>query len=229
MHEILRKIPDRILETATGALTQANQHAVYYDPGMDHWGYIAILNAALAGELFMKAVIAKEHPLLIFRDFFHLDDPGNQDMDFKQIIERGKTYNFEHLPKLLWVATGERLPDMVSFEKIRKTRNAIQHFCAPEDINFKRLSLEFIYNNIDPLIHKNFGLCAIEFHEDMGVNYDYVVDCLIENELFFSIPDNFRITEIDIHEKLSQTKAEYRTEIVRRFSAFDFDHYRRSI
>ena len=80
MHAEIKDISDRILNVAIGALTQANQHAVYYDPGMDHWSQMSVLNAALAGELFLKAIIAKEHPLLIFRDLFQLDDPGNQDL-----------------------------------------------------------------------------------------------------------------------------------------------------
>jgi hypothetical protein len=74
MHKALKDIPERILNVAIGALIQANQHAVYYDPGMDHWTEMSILNAATAGELFLKAIIAKEHPLLIFRDLFQLDE-----------------------------------------------------------------------------------------------------------------------------------------------------------
>jgi hypothetical protein len=97
MHAEIRDISDRILNVAIGALTQANQHAVYHDPGMDHWSQMSVLNAALAGELFLKAIIAKEHPLLIFRDLFQLDDPGNQDLKIEHVIEKGKTYNFEHL------------------------------------------------------------------------------------------------------------------------------------
>jgi len=45
---------------------------------MDHWEDMRILNAALAGELFIKVIVANEHPLLIFRDLFQLDDPSNQ-------------------------------------------------------------------------------------------------------------------------------------------------------
>lgn len=222
MHESLKEVRGRILEVAIGALVQANQHAVYYDPGMDHWEHMSVLNSALAGELFLKAVIAKEHPLLIFRDLFYLDDPRIQDMNFNQIIEKGRTYNFEHLPKLLWVATGERLPDMENFEKLRKVRNSLQHFCAPENLDFRRLSLEFIYNNIDPLIYKHFGLCAVEFHEDTSVGYDYVVNCVISHELFFSIPKDFRITEVDIGETLSKTHNAYRDELTKRLSAAGF-------
>jgi len=224
MHAGLKDIPARILDVAIGALTQANQHAVYYDPGMDHWTDMSVLNAAMAGELFLKAIVAKEHPLLIFRDLFQLDDPINSDLKIEHIIERGKTYNFEHLPKLLWVSTGERLPDVDNFDKLRKARNAIQHFCSPsETIDLRRLALEFLYNNIDPLINRHFDLCAIEYHEDTSVGYDYVVDCLIRHELFFSIPNDFAITEIDLHEALSKSSAKYRDGLAKRFSARGID------
>ena len=54
MHKGLKEIPSRILDVAIGALIQANHHAVYYDPGMDHWTDISILNAATAGD-FLKS------------------------------------------------------------------------------------------------------------------------------------------------------------------------------
>lgn len=218
MHDSLREIPSRILEVAIGALTQANEHAVYYDPGMEHWEAMSILNTAQAGELFLKAIIAKEHPLLIFRDLFHLDDASSQEIDIEKIIERGRSYNFEHLPKLLRVVTGECLADLENFETLRRARNSIQHFCAPENISLQRVALEFIYNNLDPLIHKHFNLCAIEYHEDVSVGYDYVVGCLIHHELFFSIPDNFSVGEIDLREELSQTSRVYRDELIRRLA-----------
>lgn len=224
MHEGLKDIPDRILDVAIGALTQANQHAVYYDPGMEHWDHMSVLNAALAGELFLKAIIAKEHPLLIFRDLFQLDDPNNHDLKIDHIIEKGRTYNFEHLPKLLWVSTGERLSDIESFDKLRRARNAIQHFCSPaERVDLRRVALEFLYKNIDPLINKHFGLFAIEYHEDTSIGFDYIVGCLIRHELFFSIPNEFVITEIDLKEELAVSSPYYRDELTRRLSAKGID------
>jgi hypothetical protein len=230
MHKALKDIPERILNVAIGALIQANQHAVYYDPGMDHWTDMSILNAATAGELFLKAVIAKEHPLLIFRDLFQLDDPINTDLKLEHIIQKGRTYDFEQLPKLLWVSTGERLPDPDSFEKLRKARNAIQHFCSPTHAgDLRRLALVFLYKNIDPLINRHFGLCAVEYHEDMSVGYDYVVGCVIRNELLFSVPDDFEVTEIDLDEALFGTSRKYQTELSKRFAAkgLDLAHLRR--
>jgi hypothetical protein len=224
MHSALKDVPNRILNVAIGALTQANSHAVYYDPGMDHWDHMSVLNAALAGELFLKANIAKEHPLLIFRDLFQLDDPSNYDLKIEYLIEKGRTHNFEHLPKLLWVSTGERLPDIDSFERLRKARNALQHFCSPGAmLDLRRLALEFLYNNIDPLINRHFDLFAIEYHEDVSVGYDYVVRCLIMNELLFSIPDKFRLTEIDLNDELSNSSIKYRNEIKSRLAAKGVD------
>jgi hypothetical protein len=219
MHPQLKDIPPRILNVAIGALTQANTQAVYFDPGMEHREDMCILSAAQAGELFLKAIVASEHPLLIFRDLFQLDDPNNPDLTIEHIIERGRTYNFEHLPKLLWVSTGERLPDIKSFEAIRKARNAIQHFCSPSDkVDLRRLALEFLYKNIDPLIKKHFDLYAIEYHEDTSVGYDYVVDCLVRHELLFSVPDDFKITEIDLDKAIKRTGAKYRKTLMKRLS-----------
>lgn len=216
MHNELKEIPDRILHVAIGALMQANRHAVFYDPGMDHWTNMGILNAALAGELFLKAVIAKEHPLLIFRDLFQLNDDNNEELSIDHIIRKGKTYGFESLAKLLWVTTGERLPDMESFEKLRKARNSIQHFCVPsEGEDLRSISLRFLYNNIDPLIYKHFNIYAIEHHED-HVGYDYVVKCLIMNNLLFSIPDDFSVGEIDLKETLADRPKKYQQEFMKR-------------
>jgi hypothetical protein len=219
MHPQLKDIQPRILNVAIGALTQANTQAVYFDPGMEHREDMCILSATQAGELFLKAIVASEHPLLIFRDLFQLDDPNNPDLTIEHIIERGRTYNFEHLPKLLWVSTGERLPDIKSFEAIRKARNAIQHFCSPSDkVDLRRLALEFLYKNIDPLIKKHFDLYAIEYHEDTSVGYDYVVDCLVRHELLFSVPDDFKITEIDLDKAIKRTSAKYRKTLMKRLS-----------
>lgn len=210
MHKSLKQIPDRILENAKGALTQANTHAVYFDPGNEHCGQMGVLHAALAGELFLKAIIAKEHPLLIFRDLYHLDQPQNIDISLNEIIENGRTYNLEHLPRLLWVTTGERLADPASFDSLRKARNSIQHFCQPEGVDLRALSLEFLYKNIDPLIQKHFGIYSIEYHEDHSVSYDYVVSCLIAHGLKFSIPPGFAVTEIDLGSKLASASKGYR-------------------
>lgn len=209
MNPALEDIPERILDLAVGALTQANTHAVYFDPGNEHWEHICVLNTAHAGELFLKAIIAREHPLLIFKDLFKLGDNQGELLGIEALIQRGRTHDFEQLPQILWAVTGRRIPNQTCFERLRKARNAIQHFCAPDAQDFRALSLEFIYTIIDPLIADVFDLCAIEFHEDHGVSYDYVVERLLRSELKFTVPDDFDVTEIKMAEQLSGASQSY--------------------
>jgi len=210
MNEALKEIPQRILNLAIGALAQANTHAVYFDPGNEHWEHICILNTAHAGELFLKAIIAREHPLLIFKDVFGLDDNTGSLLDIETLVRRGRTHDFERLPQILWATTGTRVPNQKCFEQLRQARNSIQHFCAPEQQDFRRLSLEFIYTIIDPLIADAFDLCAIEYHEDHSVSYDYVVGALLRSELKFTVPGDFAVTEIDMSKELEGASAVYR-------------------
>lgn len=224
MHQIFSDIPDRILENATYALTQANMHAVFLDPGNEHWGNMSVLNAAHAGELFLKAIIATEHPLLIFQNIFDFDDNSSTEISLERLLQKAKTHDLQHLPKILWAVKGERIPDMESFERIRLMRNAIQHFYHPAGFdNFgaeaRDASLKFIYNVVDPLINKHFNFCAIEFHEDRDIGYDYIVGCLLRHELKFSIPSDFHVSEIDINEECKNTSDSYKEWVGAHLSA----------
>lgn len=210
MNDALRDIPDRILGLATAALTQANMHAAFMDPGLAHWPQMSVLNAAHVGELFLKAIIAEEHPLLIFKDLVSLDDSRTDELGLETLLTRGRTHDFEKLPQVLWATTGIRIPNPECFELLRRARNAIQHFCAPDIRDLSALSLEFIYTIIDPLIVERFGLYAIEFHEDHSVGYDYLVSTLLKRQLRFSVPHDFDLTEISVVEALEGSAPEYR-------------------
>lgn len=215
MHRALEEIPYHVLENAKIALIQANTHAVFLDPGNEHWGNVSVLNASRAGELFIKAAIAAQHPLLIFQNIFDFDDGVSDEIDIERVLTRARTHDFQHLPKILWTVLGERIPDLDSFERIRSMRNAIQHFYHPAGLDnygqeASNLSLEFIYKNIDPIINKHFGLHAIEFHEDHSVGYDYVVASLLRRQIKFTVPHDFSVSEISIYEESSSSSSEYR-------------------
>ncbi|MCT2401841.1 hypothetical protein [Novosphingobium mangrovi (ex Huang et al. 2023)] len=198
---------------------QANTHAGFMDPGNEHWPLMSVLNAAHAGELFIKAIIATEHPLLIFKDVPGLDDNGSADLDFPTLLKRGRTYDFDKLPQMLWATTGIRIPHPDCYERLRKYRNAVQHFCPPDDDDPSDLALEFIYNIIDPLIRDRFGLFAIEHHEDHLVGYDYLVGTLLRSGIRFSLPDDFDLGEIDARREIAGAddgyKAWFRGELSR--------------
>ncbi|CUX71996.1 MULTISPECIES: hypothetical protein [Agrobacterium] len=213
MNELLKEIPDRILKLAKGALSQANTHLTFADPGNEHWNFICVLNAAHAGELFMKAAIAREHPLLIFKDLFAFDDGQAAEIDLASLIKKGKTHDFDKIPQLLWAVSGIRIPNRECFERLRKARNAIQHFCAPDDEDFRQLSLEFSYTIIDPLIQSTYGLFAIDFHEDHNVGYDYVVEKVVRAQQKFSMPEDFNLSEVSLSEALQGASRGYKSWI----------------
>lgn len=205
------EIPERIFRMASDALIQANTHAVICGRGVEHRANMSILDAAHAGELFLKAVIAKAHPLLIFRDLFSLDKSAEEPLDLRHIFEHGRTYNLEHLPKLLWVVHGERLPDLDSFEKLRKARNAIQHFCAPEIGRPGDLALTFLYRNIDPLIKRHFSVDAVNFIEPDDIGY--LIENLVHLELPFSSSEVIEISEFDVSKALENVSDAYRKKV----------------
>ncbi|MCM5558502.1 hypothetical protein [Pleomorphomonas sp. JP5] len=211
MNDELKGIPERILGLATAALTQANMQAVFMDPGNEYWPTLSVLNAAHAGELFIKAVIAYEHPLLLFKDISGLDDNRTDEIDVDTLIRRGRTHDFERLPQILWASSGIRIANTNCFEQLRRARNAIQHFCPPDDSDLGGLSLEFIYTIIDPLIASQFGIFAIEYHGDPSVSYDYLVQTLLRSELRFSVPNDFDVTEISVPEALEAASPAYRS------------------
>lgn len=198
---------------------QANMHAGFIDPGNEHWPLMSVLNAAHAGELFIKAIIATEHPLLIFKDVPGLDDSGSADLDFPTLLKRGRTHDFDKLPQVLWATTGFRIPNPGCYERLRKYRNAVQHFCPPEDDDPSELALEFIYSIIDPLIRDRFGLFAIEHHEDHLIGYDYLVGTLLRRGIRFSLPGDFDLGEINARSEITGTddgyKAWFRGELER--------------
>ena len=179
------------------------------DPGNEHWDFISILNSAHAGELFLKAAIAREHPLLLFKEIYSFDDEMSEYLEIENMIKRGKTHEFDRLPHILWAATGMRIENKECFDRLRKARNAIQHFCAPDSEKFSELSLEFIYTVIDPLISKLFGICAIDYHEDHSIGYDYIVARLIKSELPFTLSKDFDIGDISLKHELKNTSAKY--------------------
>lgn len=206
MHESLKGISARILALATDALKRANTDAVYFDAGMEHRQLLAPLAAAHAGELVLKALIAKEHPLLLFANIG--EKTTNDEIDLDWLLKNGRTHDFSRLPSVLWATAGIKVPDMNSYLRIAERRNQIQHFVDDRNGNVKLDCLEFIYLNIDPLLSEHFGLEACRFHEDQFD--DYVIGCLLSHQIKFTVPGDVMLTEIDPNEHLQRASIDYK-------------------
>jgi hypothetical protein len=206
MHESLKEIRTRILNLETDALTRANTDAAYFDPDKQHRISLAPLAAAHAGELLLKALIAKEHPLLLFKNISEKTTDDEIDLDW--LVRNGRTHDFSRLPSVLWAATGINIPDIGSFQRIAALRNQVQHFVDERESDVRLECLNFIYSNIDPLLHEHFGLTACSYHEDEF--HDYVMGCLLSCEIKFTVPPDFEFSEIDPCEYLTKASPDYK-------------------
>ncbi len=161
--------------------------------------------AAHAGEILIKACIAKEHPLLIFDQLPKSTKVDNQLLDLKAVVELGRTIQYQELPEKLWATTGYRIHNVELYREFGKLRNWIQHFASPYDRTYLTdRNLEFIFGVIDPLINDFWGLYAVDFHEDDTT--EYVFEFLIENKVSFLFPDEYKEDIERLKQNLLQEK-----------------------
>lgn len=176
-----------MLDIGLGALAHANYHSAYYDEANDKWGKLSVLQAAHAAEILVKARIAQEHPLLIFKDLPSISN--QQTLTIDKLSEDGKTIDWSDLPKIFKTITGYDFikPDL--FRDFGKIRNSLQHFgyfIHNNDTSPSLETLRFIYAFIDPFINKHWGLYAIDYNEDMD-SYEHLPNILIINEIKFLV------------------------------------------
>ena len=153
-----------------------------------YWSDLAVLQAAHAAEILLKARIAEEHPLLIFSDIPRSIKVNEDKLSFRSLVESGKTLQYNELPERLWATTGYKIKDDNLYQNFGKLRNNIQHFATPKDRNLTQEILNFIFGIIDPIIHDFWGLYAVNYVEDPDA-HEYIFQTLLSSNISFLIPD----------------------------------------
>lgn len=171
---------------------------------MNETSNMAVLAAAHAAEILIKARIAQEHPLLIFDQIPKVTQSKSKLLEFDDLFTSGRTLDYADLPARLWAATGITVPALERYRAFGKLRNAIQHFAPPAKRN-NEVS-QFIYEVIDPFINSSWGLYAIDYNED-SEPHAYLIQILIRRGVPFLIsPDaseswDFACDVMDAEEK----------------------------
>ncbi len=222
MHESIQDAPDRILSLARVALMQANNHAAFNHLYNQDTDKMSVLNAAHAGELTLKAIIATEHPLLIFRNLFEAASDLDAEFDMTALLRKGQTHDYSKLPNVMWACCQQAVPNLELYKKIGKLRNQIQHFVAPNDSEYRSLSLRFIFECIDPLLQRNFGINAVECHEDDTP--EHLIIALIEREILFHPPNDFEVCEYPIAETFQHKSDGYKDSLRPHFADKGLGH-----
>lgn len=186
MNAALEGIAAHMKELGLNALKHAIWHAHIDSEINPMWSELSVIQAAHAAEILIKARIAEEHPLLIFDQLPKSEKSNSTQLEFGDLIENGKTFQYSDLSDRLWACTGIQLENSRHFKDFGKLRNSIQHFASPlvDDLSIE--VLKYIFSTIDPFINKCWGLFAIDFNEDYEP-YLYLVPILIENQIPFLV------------------------------------------
>jgi hypothetical protein len=205
MRKELAGIAEHMKELGLASLSHALQHTFYFDQFNLYWNDLAVLQAAHAAEILIKARIAEEHPLLIFTELPRSTQTGGAQIDIKALIESGRTLQFQDLPEKLWATTGYTIQDMVLYQRFGKLRNSIQHFASPDESELAQEILKFIFGIVDPMIHDFWGLYAVNYVEDPDA-HSHIFPMLIKSGVAFLIPQ-------DCEETVAEERARLRLGI----------------
>ncbi|WP_324022116.1 hypothetical protein GC090_21875 (plasmid) [Pantoea sp. JZ29] len=189
MDASLKNVYEHMIALGAGSLSHANYLAHFYDWSNQMWSQLGVLQAAHACEIFLKARLAQEHPLLIFDSLpKSTADCVNKTtglLDFESLLEKGQTITYSELPEKVWAATGVKINNLKLYNDFGKLRNSIQHFAAPNrDVSLQ--TSQFIYDVIDPFINSEWGMCAMNYCDDTE-GYEYLIPVLAQRGVEFII------------------------------------------
>ena len=212
MNKLFECIPINMRYLGLSALAHANRHASYFIEENDKWEELSVIQAAHAAEILVKARIAQEHPLLIFKDLPSVSN--QQSLTLEMLSEKGKTLEWSELPKVFKTITGYDFKNRELFSEFGYLRNSIQHFGIPIQSNTQVFckTLNFIYSFIDPFINEHWGLYAIDYDEDSD-SYEHLPITLIKNEIYFLVSPSAAECSEHWEDDLSKCSCKYRNKI----------------
>lgn len=166
MEQELFDIHQNMIYLGEQSLKHANHLANYINIGFsDHWNILSVLQAAHAMEIFVKARIAQEHPLLIL-DKYPKENTNGDLLNLSDLMDGATTIQYKDLPARLWASTGIRIENVDFYKQFGSLRNKIQHLGIPNDVDFSDMTNRFVYEVIQPFIFKCWGIFAMDYIED---------------------------------------------------------------
>lgn len=164
MDSKLKDIHEHIKEYGFVVLGRSIYSATFSEQLNPYSNRLCVIDATHGIELIIKARIAQEHPLLIFKDI-----PTNQEkyklLDFEQLYDQGKTYSYSELPNILWATTGYKIKNIKKYKDFGKLRNGLMHFAVLKD-NLAHETLLFVFEFVDYIIQDFWGENLIKYAEE---------------------------------------------------------------
>jgi hypothetical protein len=112
---------------------------------------LSIVNAAHGAEILIKARIAQEHPLLIFKSYPKSSSTQGE-LGIQELFKHGRTLMYSELPEVLWSATGYRIKELERYQEFGNLRNTTVHFAPPPLLEASAETLKFAFEVLDPIV-----------------------------------------------------------------------------
>jgi hypothetical protein len=156
---------------------------------------LSVVHAAHGTEIVIKARIAQEHPLLIFKSYPR-SNTTNDLLSIKELFEHGRTLMYSELPEVLWAATGYRMKQLSKYQDFGALRNGLVHFAAL-DFDAAAETLRFLFEVLDPMMQDFWGETFVDYAsywDDVIISEGYLREQLDRLEINVH-PDTRQIIE----------------------------------
>lgn len=126
---------------------------------------LSVVHAAHGAEILIKARIAEEHPLLIFKSY-PKSNTTKDVLSIKELFKYGRTLMYSELPEVLWATTGYRIKELDRYLKFGDLRNTIVHFSVPPDCEASTETLKFALEVLDHIVQDFWGESLIYYSQE---------------------------------------------------------------
>jgi len=126
---------------------------------------LSVVHAAHGAEILIKARIAEEHPLLIFKSY-PKSNTTKDVLSIKELFKYGRTLMYSELPEVLWATTGYRIKELDRYQKFGELRNIIVHISADPDCEGSTETLKFALEVLDYIVQDFWGESLIYYSQE---------------------------------------------------------------
>jgi len=202
-----------MIKQGMASLWNGTFYAYSDGPDCHNWGELAVIQAAHAAELLMKARIVQENFAHIFTK-----NPDLKKLSSKtELFEKFKTIGWSELPGHLKKYANITIPHVNKYRDFGKLRNVIYHLSIHPYIEPRMATLKFIFEVVDPFINDNWGLFAIDCGADYEP-YSYLPKILVESGILFRVSRESAIAYNEWDIDWSKVKKRHREEMLTRIS-----------
>ncbi|WP_052307578.1 hypothetical protein [Coleofasciculus chthonoplastes] len=161
MHPETKQVSKHMKEFGFHVIGRAVYDATFSEMMSPFSHVLSVVHAAHGAEIILKARIAEEHPLLIFKSYPKSSTTTGM-LSIKELFKHGRTLMYSELPEVLWASTGYRIKQLDKYQEFGQLRNMIVHFAAPA-FDASTETLKFAFEVLDPIVRDVWGESFVEY------------------------------------------------------------------